>query len=164
TLDHTITTPSDYSNDSYPAYPPNTVRISPDGTKIAYWNWEGGEQLTLWTPTSSTNLNYPNQTLGQENDENPAWIDNANLLLDDPGAWGCLTSPKDPIIRTYHVGDGDNTNKGWFDDKAESGTFCYAQDGWASDYSPTISRLGDKLAIFDSNSGLEGGSPTKVAI
>jgi hypothetical protein len=164
TLDHRITTPSDYSNTNYPAYAPNTVRISPDGTKIAYWNWEGGEQLTLWTPTTSTNLNFPNQTLGQENDENPAWIDNTHLLLDDPGAWGCLTSPQDPIIRTYHVGDGDNTNVGWFDDKAESGTFCYAKDGWASDYFPTMSRQGDKLAIFDSNSGLEGGSPTKVSI
>jgi hypothetical protein len=164
TLDHKITTPSDYSNSSFPAYPPNTVRISPDGTKIAYWNWEGGEQTTLWTPTSSTNLNFPNQTLGQENDENPAWIDNTHLLLDDPSAWGCFFDPPQAIIRTYQTGGGDDTDKNWFDDKAESGTFCYQQDGWASDYSPAISRQGDKLAIFDSNESLQGGNPTKVAI
>jgi hypothetical protein len=164
-LDHRITTPSDYSTSSWPALAPNSVRISPDATKIAYWNWEGGEPLTLWTPTSSTGLNWPNQTLGQENNENPAWIDNGHLLMDDPTAWGCFFgNPPTTIIRTYVVGKGDNTNKNWFDDTAEEGTSCYPHDGWASGYSATMTRSLEKLAILDDNASLQGGTPTKVAI
>jgi len=45
---------------------PQVVRISPDGSKIAYQIYSNGDVRTLWTPSDSTNINTPNQVLGQE--------------------------------------------------------------------------------------------------
>jgi hypothetical protein len=162
-LDHKMTTPSDYSTFSWPAYPPDTVRISPDAQKIAYWNWEGGEQLTLWTPTSSTNLNFPNQTLGQENNEHPAWIDATHFMTDDPSAWQCFVDPPDKVFKYYKTGNGDDTAASWFDDTSEGGG-CFPK-GWAYGFDPTITRAGDKIAIVeDDAANWADGQPRKVVI
>jgi hypothetical protein len=162
-LDHRITTPSDYSSSSFPAYPPDAVRISADAQKIAYWNWEGGEQLTLWTPTTSTNLNFPNQTLGQENNEHPAWIDSTHFMTDDPSAWECFVNPPDRVFKYYKTGNGDDTAANWFDDKTEAGG-CY-QNGWATGFDPTITRAGDTIAVVEDNAAdYFDGQPRKVVI
>jgi hypothetical protein len=162
-VNHTMTTPSDYSSSSWPAYPPDSVRISPDAQKIAYWNWEGGEQLTLWTPTSSTNLNFPGQTLGQENNEHPAWIDSTHFMTDDPSAWQCFVDPPDRVFKYYKTGNGDDTAANWFDDNSEGGG-CY-QNGWSYGFNPVITRAGDKIAIVeDDAANYFDGQPRKVII
>ncbi len=162
-VDHKMTTPSDYSSFSFPAYPPTTVRISPDAQKIAYYNFEGDEDTTLWTPTSSTNLNFPGQTLGQENNIDPSWIDSTDLLLDDPSAWECYSTPPDRVFKTYKTGNGDDTAASWFDDTTEAGG-CY-QNGWATGFDSTISRQGAKIAVVEDNAADNfDGQPTKVVI
>jgi PASTA domain len=122
--------------------------ISPDGANQAY----GGEILTspigpclplcsqspdfitLWG--SATHFSQPNQTLGQENYVDPAWIDNSHLLLT------ASTGVFNAEVATYTLGGGDNTAVGWFTDHGTS----LLND-------PAIN--GDKMAfIADVNSGI----------
>src|SRR3954466_5391083 len=64
-----------------PAETPTHVRISPDGTKVAYDEAVDGDVTTLWTPADATTLNFPGQSLGQEGLVAPSWIGSAKLLL-----------------------------------------------------------------------------------
>jgi hypothetical protein len=103
------------------AGPVGTV-ISPDGVSQAY----GGEVTdsgyfdtgcncwvythtftTLWG--SATSYSQPDQTLGQQDYVDPAWIDSGHLLLTSAGI---LIDQ----VATYAVGGGDNTMIQWFSD------------------------------------------------
>lgn len=122
--------------------------ISPDGVNQAY----GGEILTspigpcdplcsqspdflsLWG--SATHFSQPNQTVGQENYVDPAWIDNSHLLL--TSATNIFTAE----VATYTLGNGNNSSIGWFTDHGTS----LLND-------PAIN--GDKMAfIADVNGGI----------
>ena len=60
-----------------PAETPTHVRISPDGSRIAYDEAIDGDVTTLWTGRAT----FPNQSLGQEGLVAPSWIGNDRLLL-----------------------------------------------------------------------------------
>ena len=100
-----------YSTPACPTYPPSRVRVSPDGSKIAYGIYgcgDGGYQTALWTPAGSTGLNFPSQTLGQQDFWNPIWIDSSRFAISHAG----------PPVFGAHWGehlatDGDNVGGGW---------------------------------------------------
>lgn len=100
-----------YSTPSCPAYPPSSVRVSPDGSKIAYGIYgcgAGGYQTALWTPAGSSGLNFPDQTIGQQDFWDPIWINNSRFAISHAG----------PPVFGSHWGehlmtDGDNVGEGW---------------------------------------------------
>src|SRR5436305_397347 len=100
-----------YSTPSCPAYPPSRVRVSPDGSKIAYGIYGcggGGYETALWTPSGSTGLSFPNQSIGQQDFWNPIWMDSSRFTISHSGPpvfgshWG-----------EHQVSDGDNVGGGW---------------------------------------------------
>jgi len=143
---------------------PDEVRVSPDGTKIAYeYKFGAGFSLvdtTVWTPSNSTSAtNFPHQVQGQTDNLLPAWIDNSHLLLTDTGL-GCFYN--DPAIRTYHVGDGDDSTVGWFDDAREQ--FCPSDAGVTGE-GATISRDGGTVAVLeDDAANYLDGRPRNVVV
>jgi hypothetical protein len=98
------------STPACPAYPPSSVRVSPDGTKIAYGIYAcgaGGEQVALWTPAGSTTLNFPSQTRGQVDFWEPAWIDSSRFTVSHAGV------PTGAHFGEHLVTDPDNSGAGW---------------------------------------------------
>ena len=141
-----------HSTPACPAYPPSSVRVSPDGTKIAYGIYgcgAGGYETALWTPTGSTTLNFPNQTVGQQDFWNPSWINNSRFTISHAGPpvfgahWG-----------EHLVTDADNAGQGWSesdmtDDAAEA----------------VISRDGTVAAVFYNDAAsYTDGMPRSVAL
>ena len=61
-----------------PAEAPTHVRISSDGSRIAYDEAIDGDVTTLWMDLAGA---FPNQTLGQEGFVAPSWVGNDRLLL-----------------------------------------------------------------------------------
>ena len=114
--------------------------ISPDGVNQAYDGeiltspicdpicTSANEFLTLWG--SATTFSQPNQTLGQEDYVDPAWIDSSHLLLTSVGV---LIAQ----VATYTLGGGNNTEFQWFSDR-----------GAQSLNDPAITPSGDKLAFI----------------
>ena len=132
--DHSMTTQGHYQ---FPKA--QHVRISPDGTNIAYdvlINYS--DYSTLWTPTSSTNINNPNQTLGQEDYVSPSWFGN-RLMLVHSGS----TFPGQQETTFYNVGDADNTEQNWFSDDPSNFT--------PTGYDSAISRDGSRMALMEND-------------
>ena len=101
-----------YSTPGAPRLPAELgARLSPDGTKIAYGIYgcgAGGYETALWTPAGSTGLDFPDQTLGQQDFWEPTWIDNSRFAISHAG----------PPVFGAHFGehlvtDGDNDGAGW---------------------------------------------------
>lgn len=141
-----------YSTPSCPAYPPSRVRVSPDGSKIAYGIYgcgAGGYQTALWTPAGSTTLNFPSQTLGQQDFWNPIWIDSSRFTVSHSG----------PPVFGAHWGehlysDGDGVGGGW----TEPSMTDYAADA-------VTSRDGGTVVVFFNDSfGYTDGQPRNVAM
>ena len=104
-----------YSTPSCPAYAPTRVRIAPDGSKIAYGIYgcgAGGYMTSLWTPADSTTLNFPDQTVGQEDFVNPIWIDSSRFAMSHNGPPPVSTGAQ---WGEHLVTDGDNVGGGWYD-------------------------------------------------
>jgi hypothetical protein len=132
--------------------------ISPNGINQAY----GGEitdsgyydygcscrvythQFATWWGSASR-YSQPNQTLGQQDYVDPAWIDNSHLML---SSTGILIDQ----VATYAIGGRDNSMTGWFSDPdpnvqgLESGA---------------ITRSGDKLAFI---ANVNGGVGNEIRI
>lgn len=132
--------------------------ISPDGTHQAYggeitdsgvYDYNCGcivytnEVGTWWG--SATQYSQPNQTLGQQDYDEPAWIDNGHLLL---SSTGMLIDQ----VATYTLGGGDNSEVQWFSDPDPSVQPLAAG---------AITRAGDKLA-FVANVGGGVGNEIRV--
>jgi hypothetical protein len=130
--------------------------ISPDGANQAY----SGEiftspicepictsaptWLTLWG--SASTFSQPHQTLGQENYQTPAWIDNSHLLITSTDIFG-------DQVATYTIGNGDNTEVGWFSDRAvQSLNF------------PAITATGDKVAFVATDSAVNSDPDNEIRI
>lgn len=125
--------------------------ISPDGINQAYGGevsdsgyYDPGCGCWVYTHTfstwwgSATSFLQPNQTLGQEDYVDPAWIDNSHLLLTSTGI---LIDQ----VATYALGGPDNSMVQWFSDP--DSTVQSLND-------PAITRSGDKLAFVANVGGL----------
>jgi hypothetical protein len=135
------------------------VRVSPDVTKIAYGIYGcggGGYQTALWTPAGSTVLNFPDQTLGQQDFWNPIWIDSSRFTTSHAGPaafggahWG-----------EHLFSDGDNVGAGWYepemDDSMQSGV---------READAVISRDGTTAVVFFEDSfDYTDGKPRNVSM
>jgi hypothetical protein len=135
-----------------PAETPTHVRISPDGTRIAYDEVMDGDPRTLWTPASATGLEFPGQALGQMGMVAPSWIGNGRLLLsrdvtaDEPGALS---------FSLYGVGGGDDSAEPWFSDDGAA---------WATGHDAAASRTGTRLAVLEDDAADNDGAPQHVAL
>jgi hypothetical protein len=138
------------STPACPAYPPSSVRVSPDGSKIAYGIYgcgAGGYETALWTPAGSTTLNFPNQTVGQQDHWDPIWINNSRFTVSHAGL---------PTIGGDHWGehlvtDGDNEGAGWLEG---------AMDDRSAE--AVISRDGKEAVVFFNDAASAGGTPSNL--
>lgn len=147
-----IPTYGSYSSPSCPYYPPSSVRVSPDGARIAYGILDcgaGGENVVLWTPASATGLSFPSQTRGQVDFTEPIWIDSNRFAISHAGPpvfgahWG-----------EHAIGDGDNVGQGWSEAAMDDDT-AHA----------VISRSGKLAAVFfEDGAGWSDGKPRSVAL
>ena len=126
--------------------------ISPDGLNQAYGGeitdsgtYDPGCNCIVYTHEfatwwgSATEYSQPNQTLGQQDYVDPAWIDNSHLLMSSNGF---LIAQ----VATYAIGGGDNTMTQWFSDPDPTVQALNA---------PAITRNDDKLAfVANVNGGL----------
>ena len=148
-LDHSMTTAGSYE---FPKA--QHVRVSPDGSKIAYdYLLNGSEYTTLWTPTSSTNINTPSQTLGQEAYTTPSWYGGDNLMLTHLGS----TFSGEEQFTYYHAGDPDNSERNWFSDPSPP----FEPTGWDG----AVSRDGTHVAVMENDAAnYTDATPRNVVI
>lgn len=147
-----IPTYGSYSSPSCPYYPPSSVRVSPDGARIAYGILDcgaGGEAVTLWTPATATGLSFPGQSRGQVDFTEPVWINNTHFAISHSGPpvfgahWG-----------EHAVADADNVGAGWTESAMEDYT-AHA----------VISRAGTLAAVFfEDGAGWTDGKPRNVRL
>src|SRR3954452_17613791 len=151
-----VPTPGDYGTASCPQIAPSGVRVSFDGSKIAYGSYlcSTSERTAYWTPSDSTGLNFPNQTLGQQDFYEPAWQDNSHFLVTHAGP---TVSSSQSRWYLHDVADGDNVGPGWYESD-ENGMTGTGQQG-------LISRQGTTLAVFEDDAADQvSGKPTKFRL
>jgi hypothetical protein len=146
-----IPTWGSYSTPACPTYGPNSVRVSPDASRIAYGIWECGDDsyTTMWTPATAKQLSFPHQTLGQDDFYEPSWVNNSTFLVSHAGL------PLGARWYTHRITQGDDKGiKGWNDD-AMTGTGAQA----------VISRNGDEFAVFEDDAAdWTNGKPRSVSL
>ncbi len=140
----TIPTAATTATDEAPAETPTHVRVSPDGTKIAYDEAIDGDVTTLWTP------GFPGQALGQEGLIAPSWIGNSRLLL----SRDVSAADEGETFALYDLG-ADDTAADYFSDDAST---------WATGFDAAASRDGTRLAILEDDAAESDGTPTRVAL
>jgi hypothetical protein len=133
-----------------PAEPPTHVRISPDGTKIAYDEIIDGDPTTLWTAADAAGVEFPGQFLGQQGFLSPSWIGNGQLLLSRD-----VTSEAPAALALYAVGEGDDSAEPWFGDDAQT---------WVTGYDAAASRDGTRIAVLEDDAADHEGVPTRVVL
>jgi hypothetical protein len=141
-----------YSSPACPTYGPESARVSPDGQKVAYGIFVCGDPTytTLWTPIGSTNLNFPGQTVGEENYYQPQWLDSSSFMAS-------------------HVGTTFGTQARWYLHPVPAAQ--YAGTGWYDDLvdgtgaQGLLPRDGKGLAIFsDDAADYLDGKPRNVKL
>jgi hypothetical protein len=130
-----------------PAEAPTHVRISPDGTRIAYDEAIDGDVTTLWTDPSGA---FPNQLTGQEGLVTPSWIGNDRLLVSRD-----ISAPPGETFAVYSVGGGDNSAAPLFSDSGAT---------WATGFDAAASRSGRRIAVIANDAAEAGGTPRRVAL
>lgn len=149
-----IPTWGSYSSPACPTYPPLSVEVSPDATKIAYGIWEcaSADYTALWTPATSTRLNFPHQQVGQMDFYEPHWVNRSTFLVSHVGQTITDTQAR---WYTHGVSQADDTGyKGW-NEPSMTGTGAQA----------VISRAGDKLAVFEDDAAdWTNGQPRHVRL
>lgn len=149
-----------------PFHGPFEARISPDGTNAAFWggydetgswdgyNWWQLDVSTLWT--SSTQMNTPNQTLGQQDYTMPSWIGNGELLMSN------VASGWVKEVAVYALGGGDNAEEQWFTDPnapvLENGVATRDGTKLAFASANTASANTDEIRIYTTQ-GIPDGNP-----
>jgi WD40-like Beta Propeller Repeat len=133
-----LPTPATAAPEEDAVEPPTHVRISPDGSRIAYVIRSAGEATTLLAPAEAT---------GQDELVAPSWIGSDRLLLSrDIAAFGGSTYAR------YTVG---GTAEGWFTSD---------QTSWASSVEGASSRDGRQLAELADDGPENAGIPTRVVL
>jgi hypothetical protein len=149
-----IPTWATFSSPSCPTFPPLSVEVSPDTTKIAYGIWEcgSGSYTALWTPATSTKLNFPHQHVGQMDFYEPHWVSNTTFLVSHAGP---TVTDSQARWYTHGVTQADDVGyKGW-NEPAMTGTGAQG----------VIDRTGDKLAVFEDDAAdWLNGKPRNVRL
>jgi hypothetical protein len=148
-----IPTWGSYSTPQCPTYGPTSARVSPDGTKVAYGIWDCGalSDTALWTPITSTGLNFPNQNLGQEDFFDPQWVDNTQFMVSHAGP---TVTDTQSWFFDHPLTSGDDTGSGWTD-SVFTGTQVQA----------LVSPQGTTLAAFmDDAANYLDGKPRNVSL
>jgi hypothetical protein len=155
-----IPTWGSYSTPACPTYGPYSARVSPDGTKVAYGIWDCGaiSDTALWTPVTSTGLNFPNQSLGQEDFYEPQWIDSSHFMVSHAGPTVTDTQSR---FFVHALSAGDDVGPGWYDPRftgtgvqglvSRQGTTLAAFEDDAADYIDGIPRH-VRLFLYSSSS------------
>lgn len=138
-----IPTWGSYSTPACPTYGPDSARVSPDGTKVAYGIWDCGalSDTALWTPVTSTGLNFPNQTLGQEDFYDPEWVDNSHFMVSHAGP---TVTDSQSWFFVHSLNAGDDVGPGWTD-SAFTGT---GVQGLVSRQQTTLAAFEDDAADY----------------
>ena len=144
-----IPTAATVATEDVPAETPTHVRLSPDGSRIAYGQLIDGDPTTLWTPANATGLEFPGQAFGQQGFGAPSWIGNDRLVLSRD-----VTSDAVTPIALYGLG-GDNSEEPWFSDDASD---------WATGFGAVASRDGTRIAVLEDDAADNEGLPTRVAL
>jgi PKD repeat protein len=141
-----------YSTPACPTYGPRDVRVSPDGSKVAYSEFIcGSEGTALWTPSDSTSLNFPNQPVGQQDFGQPAWIDSSNFLVTHVGP---TVTPTQVQWFVHATSDGDDAGTGWYEDQADG-----------TGFQGVINRQGTRMAAFNQDAAnWTDGHPRSVKL
>jgi WD40-like Beta Propeller Repeat len=139
-----IPTAAVVATDDTPAEPPTHVRVSPDGSRIAYDEAIDGDVTTLWWPGDA------NQTLGQEGLVTPSWIGNDRLLLTRD-----VSAPAGETLALYSVGGADNSAAPLFSDLGTA---------WATGFDAAASRSGRRIAVIANDAAEAGGTPRRVVL
>ncbi len=147
-----IPTAATAATEDEPAETPTHVRISPDGTRVAYDEVIDGDARTLWTPADATTLSFPGQTLGQEGLVAPSWIGNGQLLLSRDVT---VSDEDEPELSLYTVGGGDNSAAPWFDDPGAP---------WATGFDAAAARTGTRIALMEDDAADSDGTPQRVVL
>jgi len=122
---------------------PTHVRISPDGTRIAYDVRTDGAAATLWTPADAT---APPADAGLDDLVAPSWIGNDRLMLTrDVAAFEGSTFAR------YTLGGAPED---WFS----------SDQTWASGFEGATSRDGTQLAELADDAPENAGFPTRVVL
>ncbi|HEX6024283.1 MAG TPA: hypothetical protein VFZ00_20005 [Solirubrobacter sp.] len=130
-----------------PAETPTHVRVSPDGTKIAFDEAIDGDVTTLWMDQAGA---FPNQSSGQEGLVAPSWIGNDRLLLSRD-----ISAPEGETFALYTVGGADNTVAPLFSDPGAA---------WATGFDAAASRDGRRIAVIANDAAETGGTPSRVVL
>jgi PKD repeat protein len=147
-----IPTWGSYSTPACPTYPPNTVRVSPDASKIAYGIWECGDfsYTALWTPATAKGLSFPHQVLGQENFYEPNWISSSLFVVSHAGV---TVSDTQARWYTHLVTQADDTGVIGWNEATMTGTGAQA----------VINRAGTIFAVFEDDAAdWTDGKPRNV--
>lgn len=108
-----IPTWGSYSTTSCPTYGPLSVRVSPDGSKIAYAITKcSASYTTMWVPSTSTALYFPNQSAGMEDFYEPSWVDSSSFLVSHVGP---VFLDSDLRWIVHATADPDGYGYGWND-------------------------------------------------
>lgn len=148
-----IPTYGSYSSPSCPAYPPTSVRVSPDASKIAYGIYacgDFGHMVALWTPSTATGLDFPNQTQGQVDFTDPVWIDSSRFTISHAGP------PTGSHWGEHAVSDADNVGAGWYESHSP-------MDNMSAE--AVISRSGtESVVFFNDAADWTDGKPRNVRL
>jgi hypothetical protein len=149
-----IPTPGTYYTLSCPTTAPWSVRVSPDASKIAYSTvlCSTRDFTTVWTPASSTGLNFPGQNsgIGDEDYEQPAWVDNGHYTASHAGT----TFGTQARWYLQDLSQPPYGGVGWYDDNV-TGTGAQG----------LISRAGTRLAVFEDDAAdFTDGVPRHVTL
>ena len=139
-----IGTAATVATEDAPAESPTHVRISPDGSRIAYDEAIDGDPTVLWWPGDVS------QSLGQQGFVAPSWIGNDRLLLSRD-----VSAPDGETFALYTVGGADDSAEPLFSD---------AGAAWATGFDAAASRSGRRIAVLADDAAESGGTPTRVAL
>ena len=149
-----IPTFGSYSTPECPTFGPDTVRVSPDASKIAYGIWECGDDsyTALWTPATATRLKFPDQKLGQEDFYEPNWINNSLFVVSHAGP---TVSDTQARWFTHKPTQGDDVGVSGWNWGPMTGTGAQA----------VINRTGTVLAVFEDDAAdWTNGKPRHVRL
>jgi hypothetical protein len=151
-------TPGSKSTVSCVTYPPQSLRVAPDGRHYAYHAWVCDRFVTLIGTVGGQGFT----TEDMSDFRYPYWVDNSDFVI---SRGGVPLADSDGEWWTHAVGEQANFGFNWFGDPA-----TYAEpgnpDGWATGFDGiAVSRDGTKVATLEEDAAnWTNGAAQHVAI